>query len=124
MIARLIWLIVAIVLVGGAMLLTAHYAHASVTVQREQINICINYGTKIGRIKASPMTATQLENAGDWLYFCMQQARWRFCPNCKMPADIVEPVTNKPIAPTCGGAGIIAYYEDDCWVWHNWGDGK
>jgi len=88
--------------------------------QRTQINRCIAYGIGIGRgVKTTdmkdPNTKKQLEQQDDWLYFCMQQARWTFCEKCQ-----VDPAHNWDRHQSCGEAGGAAYYNDECWDWlHN-----
>ncbi len=136
MIARLVWFIIGLALVLGAMTRTAHFAHAmNITPYclqhqgakiceaplwiyrpipppspaRAQINRCITYGIDHGRgvqttdVK-DPNTKRQAENQDDWLYFCMQQARWQFVETC-----------NNDV-PKKGDMGEN-YYREECWAW-------
>jgi hypothetical protein len=61
------------------------------------INHCIFLGSQNGRNHGN--------SQNDWLLFCMQQAGWHICENCR--ADYRG-------HPLCGAAGTNALYQVEC----------
>jgi hypothetical protein len=143
-----LWFVVAVILVGGGMLLTAHFAHAGVIcggIEREnltqcwdpkdwdepvapyckahpdecdceikgeacaffseqtakyhewekthpykisethkQMDVCSTYGNQHGRaVRGLDPKTAEAGDADDWLYFCMQQARYHLVEGCE-----------------------------------------
>jgi hypothetical protein len=154
LLSRVVWFVLGLGMVIGAMLLTVHFGHAEedticgglhrsksqceymaehpvnercetcnfqskpfghdgehftkegeyippgpIPAVRAQINHCIFHGTKIGR-------SSSADNQNDWLLFCMQQARWTLCENCRVAFGEHK---------TCGEVGSDALGQNECW---------